>query len=69
MDLCSPGCGPGTCGDECGARRNCVIFVGVTFGADFGILLGSDTIEWSLASIDGGEGGMVTMGATGGVGG
>jgi len=64
-DLCSPGCGSGTCADECGARWNCVIFVGVVFE----ILVGSDSTVSSLASIDDGEGGVGTMGAAGGVGG
>ena len=68
-EICSPGCGLGTCGDECGARRNRVILVGVTLGAFFEILVGTDAISPSFASIDGGEGGVVTIGTTGGVGG
>lgn len=46
-----------------------MIFVGVTLDTDFKILVGTDSIISSLASIDGGEGGAVTMGTTGGVGG
>ena len=64
-DRCSPGSGPGTCGDEWRVRRNCVIFVGITLGVFFGTLV---EIDSSFASIEGGEGSVVT-GSDGGVGG
>jgi len=66
-DLSSPGCGPGTCGEEWGARRNCVIFAGVAFGT----LFDADNvpIASSFALIDRGERGGMATGAAGGVGG
>lgn len=68
-DGCSPGSGPGTCGVEWGASRNCVIFVGVDFGARCRLFVGTGPIASSLALMDCGDGGVMTIGAAGGVGG
>lgn len=46
-----------------------MIFVGITFGTSFGILVDSNSIVSSFASTGGGEGDVMITGAMGGVGG
>lgn len=65
-DVCSPGCGPGMCGMECGANKNCVA---CDREARFCAAMGDGDISSNRALMLCGVGGMIMMEAGGGVGG
>jgi len=65
-DVCSSGCGPGMCGVECGANKNCVAS---GQEARFCTEMGDGDISSNRALMLCGVGGVTMMEAGGGVGG